>query len=92
MYKTFQDPNTGRVKEVKEGYSWTVCFWGLIPMLCRKDWLTAIICFAVTFALNMLLPKICGLHPSVYFYIIFAFYYNKYYADKLIKQGYIQIN
>lgn len=93
MYNSFQDPNTGRIKEVKVGYSWTVLFWGLIPMLCRKDWISALVSFAIAWGLNMLIPNIFGcIFPSSIFYAIVAYFYNDYYAKKLLAKGYIQIN
>ena len=91
MYKTFKNPTTGRTKEVKVGYSWTVFFFGIIPMLFRKDWLSALVCFFIAYALNYILPTIIFISPSVIFYIIVAYYYNEYYEKQLIKKGYIQI-
>lgn len=92
MYKTFQNPTTGRIKEVKVGYSWTVFFWGIIPMLCRQDFIGAFVSFFIAYALNAILPSILFIAPSVIFYTVIAYYYNEYYAKRLIQKGYIQID
>lgn len=87
MFKQFKNPNTGRIKEVKVGYSWTVALWGIIPMLCRCDWSSALFSLLIASMLNY----ICLFKASAIFYIIIGFYYNEYYANKLIKEGYIPI-
>ena len=90
MYKTFQNPHTGKIVQVKVGYSWTVCFFGIIPMLCRKDWSSAILSFIIATILNSCLD-IPLIWTSWIFYDILANYYNSYYASKLLEQGYIEL-
>lgn len=94
MKRVFLNPKTNEYKEVKVGYSWTVFFWGCIPMLFRKDWATAGICFVAGLVLNSIFISLFNanmlLYPSTLMYIVIAYYYNKYYADNLLKQGYIE--
>ena len=73
----FKNPRTGIIKVAPTGFSWTVLLFGFLVPLHRKDWLwTAIILFSqiVTFGLAA---------------VPFAFLYNKLYARKLIKRGYL---
>lgn len=91
-YRTFQDPNTNKIIKVKVGYSWSVFFCGIIPMLFRKDWVSAFVSFCIAFTLIESIPTILGVSPVVYFYAMVAYYYNDYYADKLLKKGYIPLD
>lgn len=92
MFRTFQHPETGRVKEVKVGFSWTVLFWGIIPMLCRGDWTSALASYLTALMMLFVLPIEIGYPLVLVFYLVIAAYYNNYYANKLIQKGYKQLN
>ena len=73
---TFENPNTGHVKEAPVGFSWTVLFFGFFPPLFRGDWKWGVIMFLlalITFGLSGL---------------VFMFIYNKLYIKDLIGSGF----
>ena len=76
-----RNPHTGLMREAPVGFSWTSFFFGPIPPLFRQDWITAIVIFVLIFALSFF-----GLNFVLW--ILQGFFYNKYYLEKLIKEGY----
>ncbi len=75
---------SGLVKEVKKGFSWTFFFFGLFVPLIRGDLKWAIIMLllqalagAFTFGIGALVVS-----------LIFAFIYNKIYIKGLLEKGY----
>jgi hypothetical protein len=82
-------PQTGEIKKGVIGYSWTVCFWGWIPMLCRGDLLSG----GLFLGLELLYwnfaqdPSSAGLVITVA-QIIGGFTYNKRYTRGLIDKGF----
>jgi len=67
---------TGLLKEVPVGFSWTTLFFGFFPALFRDDikwcaiWLVVAM---ITFGVSVL---------------VFPFFYNKIYARSLLESGY----
>ncbi|MHA8109932.1 DUF2628 domain-containing protein [Lactobacillaceae bacterium Melli_B4] len=84
MHASLTNDQTGQVKKVKVGYSWTFMFFTFFVALIRGDWKTAIIAIIVWFV---------GLFAygtlSAAFAIIYAFFYNKNYVNDLISDGYL---
>ena len=73
---TFENPNTGAIKQAPVGFSWTVFFFGFFPPIFRGDWKwAAIIFFLALFTL--------GLSN-----LAFMFIYNKLYIKDLIGAGF----
>ena len=73
---TFENPDTGQIRQAPVGFSWTVLFFGLFPALFRSDWKWAIIMFLifwVTFGFSNL---------------VFMFIYNKLYVKELLGAGF----
>ncbi|XMB87060.1 hypothetical protein RJG79_04485 [Mycoplasmatota bacterium WC44] len=68
--------NLGMTKEGKDGFSWTMFFFGLFPPLFRGD-------FKKTLTMLVLGIITCGIS-----HIGFCFIYNKLYMENLIKKGY----
>jgi hypothetical protein len=68
---------TGRFRQGRIGFSWTVLFFGFFVPLFRKDWKGA---FHLFLASSLTL----GLSN-----LIFAFYYNKKHLRSLLKSGYM---
>ncbi len=66
----------GQVKIVKEGYSWTMFFFGAFVPLCRGDWKW----FLILIIANIFTFGIAG--------FVMSFMYNKIYIDGLLKEGY----
>jgi len=75
---------TGMLKEVKKGFSWTVFFFGLFVPLIRGDlkWL------AILFILQLLGGAIITVIGAWIVSFIFAFVYNKVYIKDLLEKGY----
>lgn len=84
MHATLTNQNTGMIKQVKVGYSWTFFFFSFWVPLIRGDWKTTIIALLVW--LGGLFTYGFG---SAAFAIIYAFFYNKNYTNDLINQGYL---
>ena len=66
----------GQVKVVKEGFSWTMLFFGIFVPLYRGDW---------KWFLIMLIANIFTYGLAS---IVFAFIYNKIYINDLLEKGY----
>lgn len=73
---TFNNPNTGAIKEAPVGFSWTTFFFSFFPALFRGHTAGAIIQF---------LAALCTLGFSGY---VFCFIYNKMYIRYLIGEGF----
>lgn len=74
MY-TLQNEN-GVTKEVKQGFSWTMLFFGVFVPLTRGDWkwfLISLVAAIVTSGLS---------------WLVFPFFYNKLYLNDLLNSGY----
>lgn len=80
--------NTGEIKQVKVGYSWTVFFWGFLPSLFRKDWLGAL----VIFVLNLFVSYLVGSYGLLVADAIIGALYNKNYISRLLHDGYVPIS
>ena len=72
----FEKSKTNQVKDVPVGFSWTHLFFGFLVPLFRSDWKFALIFFVITWFTF-------GLYT-----IVTAFFYNKLYAEDLIKNGF----
>ena len=66
----------GQVKVVKEGFSWTMLFFGIFVPLCRGDWKWSLIIL------------IANLFTYGLASVVFAFIYNKIYINDLLEKGY----
>ena len=66
----------GQVKVVKEGFSWTMLFFGIFVPLCRGDWKW----FLITLIANLFTYGLAS--------VVFAFIYNKIYINDLLEKGY----
>jgi hypothetical protein len=72
-----KNPNTGEIKQVPVGFSWTTFFFGPFVPLFRADWLMAAIMFLV------------ALITFGFSNFVFAFIYNKINVKNLIhKDGF----
>ena len=77
MHAILTNEQTGQLKDVKVGFSWTMFFWGFWPCLFRGDWKwCAITLLAQGFSF--------GAFP-----IVFAFLYNKLYINDMIANGWV---
>lgn len=76
MKRIMTNERTGQYKEVKEGFSWTVLFWGIFPPLFRGDWKWLLIMLILAFFT-------AGISN-----LVFPFIYNKLYINDLIEKGY----
>ena len=72
----FKNSHNGRLREAPVGFSWTTLFFGPFPALFRGHYAGALIILLV----NTVTSGIAGL--------IFPFFYNKWYVNYLIKDGY----
>jgi len=74
---TFQHPSTNQCKRAPLGFSWTTCFFNVFVPLMRGDykWMFIMLLTALPTA---------GLSGFV-----FAFKYNKFYIQDLLKEGYL---
>ena len=77
----FVNPTTGMKRTAPVGFSWTSFFWGPIPCLWRQDWVTGI-----TILLLSIVLSIFG--GNIVLWFLQGFFYNKYYVEKLVQQGY----
>ena len=66
----------GQVKIVKEGFSWTMLFFGIFVPLYRGDWKW------------FLIILIANIFTYGWASVVFAFIYNKIYINDLLEQGY----
>ena len=66
----------GQVKIVKEGFSWTMLFFGIFVPLYRGDWKW----FLIILIANIFTYGLAS--------IVFAFIYNKIYINDLLEKGY----
>jgi hypothetical protein len=73
---TFQNPNTGAIKEAPVGFSWTTLFFAGIPALIRGHIGIGVVIIII------------GLFTLFWSDIIFAFIYNKMYVKNLIGEGF----
>ena len=66
----------GQVKVVKEGFSWTMLFFGIFVPLYRGDWKW------------FLIILIANIFTYGWASVVFAFIYNKIYINDLLEKGY----
>ena len=66
----------GKVKIVKEGFSWTMLFFGIFVPLYRGDWKW------------FLIILIANIFTYGWASVVFAFIYNKIYINDLLEKGY----
>jgi hypothetical protein len=76
--------DSGMVKEVKKGFSWTFFFFGLFVPLIRGDLKWA----AIMFVLQAIAGALTFGIGSFVVSLIFAFVYNKIYIKGLMEKGY----
>ena len=75
-FTTLVVSNGKEFKHVPLGFSWTMFFFGPVPALARKDWITGVVLtFLCVFSFNAI-----GM--------IGAFFYNKIYARTIFNKGY----
>lgn len=86
MAKTIslKNESTGIKKDGFYGFSWTTFFFGPIPALFRSDFLTFIGAFVIFVILNVISFGTLGFIAM----FVWAFFYNKYYTQNLLKQGF----
>lgn len=84
MTITLKNKNTGVIKQVKAGFSWTTFLFGLLVPLCRFDWKYFFIMFGVNVVLYLVYPPV-----MIGFNIGMAFAYNNLYIKDLINSGYV---
>jgi len=77
MKVALKHSQTGLLKEVKLGFSWTTFFFGFFPALLRGDIKWAAIMVGLAFVT-------CGLS-----YCVFPFVYNSMYIRDLLEKGYV---
>lgn len=81
------DPTTGR--ETFSGFSWTTLFFGPIPALFRRDWLGAVLWFAVAVIATLLGVMVSGGDPAVArvfimaVMVVWAAFYNANHAARV---------
>ena len=66
----------GQVKIVKEGFSWTMLFFGIFVPLYRGDWKW------------FLIILIANIFTYGWASVVFTFIYNKIYINDLLEKGY----
>ena len=76
IVKRIMKNEIGQVKVVKEGFSWTMLFFGIFVPLCRGDWKW----FLITLIANLFTYGLAS--------VVFAFIYNKIYINDLLEKGY----
>lgn len=74
--KRIMKNSVGQVKIVKEGFSWTMLFFGALVPLFRGD---------LKWFVISLIAGLCTFGLS---WLVLPFIYNKYYIEDLIKNGY----
>lgn len=80
--------DSGLVKEVKKGFSWTFFFFGVFVPLIRGDLKWAVIMFVLQALVGSFTFGIGAFVVS----LIFAFTYNKIYIKGLLEKGYRPIS
>lgn len=83
MKANFKNSQTGAVKQVKVGFSWTVFFFGFFPPLFRGDFKWGAIIAVIQFALAFLYPA-----ASFVVSVVLAFMYNKLYVKEIMAKGF----
>ena len=73
-----RNPDTGIIKEVPVGFSWTVLIFGFFTPLLRRD------------AKWTLIILICAVFTLGFSSIVIAFIYNKIYLESLMEDGYVE--
>lgn len=95
MKKTYQHPLTGKIKQVKVGYSFTTMFFGFFPALFRGDFKWAVITFLVVLIAIVLIDPIIGEKLATTLnrvgWILWAGVYNEKYEKELIRKGYREL-
>ncbi len=76
---------SGLRKVAYYGFSWTTFFFGLFPALFRGDFLTFIGGCIVVLLIGVVTVGV-GAWIAV---VVWAFFYNKYHARRLIERGYV---
>lgn len=77
---TLKNINTGVMKQVPTGYSWTTFFFGFFPALFRGDLKWACIFLIANVSIGLLTLGI----GAFIFNIVFAGFYNKIYIKELM--------
>lgn len=75
---------SGLIKEVKIGFSWTTLFFGLFVPLIRGDLKWALIMFGIALLAGIPTYGIGSFISN----LVFAFIYNKLYVRDLLEKGY----
>lgn len=83
----FVNDETGQTREVKDGFSFTVLFFGPWALLFRGQWEIALLLIIVAYVLNFLFFGIGGLFISLA-RILYAFEANNSLQKKLLNKGY----
>ena len=87
---TFRNNNTGEIKSAPVGFSWTVLFFGFIPMLFRSDWKWAVIVVVIYIVsygvVSQFAPQPEGV--ALWCSLVFGFIYNKLHIKDLVSKGY----
>lgn len=85
-----QNPATGEIKKGFMGFSWTVFFFGWIPMLFRGDWINGITLFLLEGLYFIATVRQTDGEVLLLFIgnIVLAFCYNKRYTKDLIRKGF----
>ncbi|TCS79621.1 hypothetical protein [Pectinatus cerevisiiphilus] len=79
---TLKNIDTGIIKNVPTGYSWTTFLFGFFPALFRGDLKWAIIFFIANIVIGFLTIGI----GAFIFNVIFAAFYNKIYIKELMSK------
>lgn len=87
VYLKYKD-NDNVVKEGYVGFSWTVFFFGFIVPLYRGDYKTGILMLVFWLTIGAFLYAVGG---GFIINIVIAFWYNKYYTQKLIDRGFVPL-
>lgn len=88
MKALMRHPYTGRVKEVKCGFSFTALFWGFLTPLFRGDFFVAFILFILDVSGIMFSFGTLAIVANT----IFGYFYNRMYIKKLFRKGYDPIS
>ena len=86
-YIILRHPISGTEREIKKGYSWTVCLLGIIALLFRGQWIPFSIA-AGALAIDFILG---GIIPPILFWIGWAIYAgvaNEHLLESLLKRGF----
>jgi hypothetical protein len=74
-------PTSGKRKRAPVGFSWTSLFFGVITPIWRQDWLAAVVLLPLTIV--SILFGVVWIQ-----WILQGFFYNSWYLEQLIKNGY----